>query len=58
MMISMKKSPPGDREDAGEPSMFICRDCKSASPVRSLITVDPLHMQCPLCLYVFFLRNG
>jgi hypothetical protein len=58
MMILTKKSPMGDREDAKEASMFVCRDCKLASPVKSLIPVDPLHMQCPQCLYVFFLRNG
>ena len=30
------------------------------SPVESLITVDALHVQCPLCLYVFFMdeRKG
>jgi rubredoxin len=37
--------------------MYVCRDCKSASPVKSLIPVDALHMQCPICLYVFFLET-
>jgi hypothetical protein len=56
-MILIKKSPTGDRNDAEETTMFVCRDCKSASPVTSLIEVDPLHRQCPICLYVFFLHN-
>jgi hypothetical protein len=56
-MIAMKKSPTGDRDDAGEFTMLVCRDCKTASPVNSLIEVDPLHRQCPICLYVFFLQN-
>lgn len=41
-----------DRNDLAE-ATIVCRDCKSASPVESLILVDTLHVQCPLCLYVF-----
>jgi hypothetical protein len=33
----------------------VCRDCKSVSPIDTLIEVDALHVQCPLCLFVFFL---
>ena len=38
--------------------MVLCRDCKSLSQVESFIRVDPLHVQCPLCLYVFFMDGG
>ena len=33
---------------------MVCKDCKSPSPVEAFIPVDALHMQCPMCLYVFF----
>jgi hypothetical protein len=45
-----------DLHDAADAPTVVCRDCKSPSPIESLITVDALHVQCPLCLYVFF--NG
>jgi len=41
--------------EEAEASNVLCKDCKHASPVESLITVDDLHVQCPLCLYVFFM---
>ncbi len=40
----------------GGPSTVVCGDCKEPSRVESLITVDDLHVQCPLCLYVFFME--
>jgi hypothetical protein len=40
---------------AHERPTVVCRDCKSPSPVDSLIEVAALHVQCPVCLYVFFL---
>jgi hypothetical protein len=45
-----------DLHDAADAPTVVCRDCKSPSPTDSLIPVDALHVQCPLCLYVFF--NG
>jgi hypothetical protein len=45
------------REEA-EASTVLCKDCKYVSPVESLITVDALHVQCPLCLYVFFMDEA
>jgi hypothetical protein len=35
-------------------STVVCGDCKEASRVESLVPVDALHVQCPLCLYIFF----
>jgi hypothetical protein len=46
------------REGEAENSTVICKDCKMASPIESLVTVDALHMQCPLCLYVFFMEEA
>jgi hypothetical protein len=43
------------RNDEAEASTVLCKDCRIASPVESLIAVDALHVQCPLCLYVFFM---
>jgi hypothetical protein len=43
-----------DRNEAAEAPIVFCKDCKAPSPVESLIPVDALHMQCPQCLYVFF----
>jgi len=45
-----------DLHEAEDAPTVVCRDCKSPSPIESLIPVDALHVQCPLCLYVFF--NG
>jgi hypothetical protein len=46
------------REGEAENSTVLCKDCKMASPIESLVTVDALHMQCPLCLYVFFMEEA
>lgn len=46
------------RDDEAEASTVLCKDCRIASPVESLVTVDTLHMQCPLCLYVFFMDEA
>jgi hypothetical protein len=43
-----------DRNEVAEEPIVFCKDCKAPSPVESLIPVDALHMQCPQCLYVFF----
>ena len=40
----------------GGSSTVVCGDCKEPSRVESLIPVDALHVQCPLCLYVFFME--
>jgi hypothetical protein len=45
-----------DLHEAAHAPTVVCRDCKSPSLIESLIPVDALHVQCPLCLYVFF--NG
>jgi hypothetical protein len=42
----------------GEASTVLCKDCKIATPVESLVTVDTLHVQCPRCLYVFFMDEA
>jgi hypothetical protein len=49
-----RESLTNDRNDADETPIVFCKDCKASSPVESLIPVDALHMQCPQCLYVFF----
>lgn len=41
--------------EAPERQTVVCKDCKSASPIDSFIEVDALHVQCPRCLFVFFL---
>jgi hypothetical protein len=46
------------RNEEAEASTVLCKDCKYASPVESLITVDALHVQCPVCLYVFFMDEA
>ena len=48
------------RDEEAEASAVLCKDCRIASPVESFVSVDALHVQCPLCLYVFFMdgRNG
>lgn len=46
------------REDEAETSTVLCKDCKFASRVESLVTVDALHVQCPRCLYVFFMDEA
>jgi hypothetical protein len=43
--------------DAPDATHVVCRDCRSQFPVKSFIPVDPLHVQCPFCLYVFFLET-
>jgi hypothetical protein len=47
-----------NRREETEASIVLCNDCKVASPVESLVTVDPLHVQCPRCLYVFFMDES
>ena len=42
-------------DKAYERPTVVCRDCKSPSPIDALIEVDALHVQCPSCLFVFFL---
>jgi hypothetical protein len=44
--------------EGAEGSTVLCNDCKIASPVDSLVTVDTLHVQCPQCLYVFFMDEA
>jgi hypothetical protein len=46
------------RNEEAEASNVLCKDCQYASPVESFITVDALHVQCPLCLYVFFMDEA
>ena len=46
------------RDDEAEACAVLCKDCKIASPVESLVTVDTLHVQCPQCLYVFFMDEA
>jgi hypothetical protein len=47
-----------NRRGEAEASTVLCNDCKVASPVESLVTVDTLHVQCPRCLYVFFMDEA
>jgi hypothetical protein len=53
-MTQIQESLDYDRTGAPDVPTIICNDCKAPSPVASLIPVDALHVQCPLCLYVFF----
>jgi hypothetical protein len=46
------------RNEEAEAFIVPCKDCKYASPVESLMTVDALHVQCPVCLYVFFMDEA
>jgi hypothetical protein len=46
------------RSDEAEDFAVLCKDCMNASPVQSLVSVDALHVQCPLCLYVFFMEGA
>jgi hypothetical protein len=46
------------RYDEAEASTVLCKDCKFPSPVESLVSVDALHVQCPRCLYVFFMDEA
>jgi hypothetical protein len=43
---------------SAEPMVVVCKDCNAATPIESLIGVDPLHVQCPHCLFVFFLDSS
>jgi hypothetical protein len=45
-------------DDEAEASTVLCKDCKIATPVEFLITVDALHVQCPQCLYVFYMDEA
>ena len=56
-VLQLKDSPADGRIDASQVPTIVCRDCKSAVTVASLIAVDALHVQCPLCLYVFFMET-
>jgi hypothetical protein len=46
------------RDGEAEASTMLCKDCKYLSQVESFIAVDALHVQCPLCLYVFFMEEA
>ena len=46
------------RDEEAEASTVLCKDCRVASPVESFLTVDALHVQCPQCLYVFFMDEA
>lgn len=47
-----------DPNEEAEASTVLCKDCKYVSPVESFIAVDALHVQCPVCLYVFFMDEA
>lgn len=46
------------RDEEAEASTMLCKDCKYVSQVESFIAVDALHVQCPHCLYVFFMEEA
>jgi hypothetical protein len=52
--VSQLEEPQTDANEAPEFAAVICPDCKSPSPIGSLIEVNALHVQCPVCLFVFF----
>jgi hypothetical protein len=54
-MAQIQETLTSDRNFADEAPTVVCNDCHAATPADSLIRVDPLHVQCPRCLYVFFL---
>lgn len=53
----LQESPTKSSDEAPERPIVVCRDCRSPSPIEALIEVDTLHVQCPLCLFVFFLNR-
>ncbi len=52
--VSQLEESPTKANEAPKLPTVVCRDCKSPSPIGSLIEVDALHVQCPVCLFVFF----
>jgi hypothetical protein len=54
-MAQIEETLTSDRNPAVEAPTIVCNDCHAPTPVDLLIRVDPLHVQCPQCLYVFFL---
>jgi hypothetical protein len=54
-MAQIQETLTSDRDVAVEAPTIVCNDCHAATPVDMLVRVDPLHVQCPRCLYVFFL---
>ena len=44
--------------DEVEAPTVLCKDCKITTPVELLIRVDALHVQCPRCLYVFYMDEA
>jgi len=52
--VSQLEESPTNAHEALQPPSLVCPDCRSSSPIGSLIEVNALHMQCPLCLFVFF----
>ncbi len=52
--VSQLEESPTNAEETLEVASVVCPDCRSRSPIDSLIEVDALHVQCPLCLFVFF----
>jgi hypothetical protein len=57
-MAQMQALPPDNRPGDAESTTVVCKDCKTPSPLDALIDVDALHVQCPSCLYVFFLERS
>ena len=57
-MSQIEESLTNAPDESPERPTVVCRDCRSASPFDELIEVDAVHVQCPLCLYVFFLERG
>ena len=54
-MAQIQEALASDRNLAAKAPTIVCDDCRAATPPDLLIRVDPLHVQCPRCLYVFFL---
>ena len=50
--------PAAEFNRAAEAPAVVCKDCKSPLALDLLIPVDALHVQCPHCLFVFFLEPG
>lgn len=48
--------PAAEPNRAAGASAVVCKDCKSPLTLDLLIPVDALHVQCPDCLFVFFLE--
>jgi hypothetical protein len=53
-----RELPAAEPNRAAVASAVVCKDCRAPLPLDLLVPVDALHVQCPHCLFVFFLEPG